>query len=86
MAVAVVPVVALDVGFPDFWFSTCLAFRKSEPYDVKTCGFQDYNCLVLVDRYLEDDDATVPRIFTPDIFTIVPMREDGKTREVFGAF
>ena len=85
VAVAVVPVVALDVGFPDFWFSTCLAFRKSESYDFKTSGFQDYNCLVLVDRYLEHDDATVPRTCTPDILTIIPRREDGKTWEVFGA-
>ena len=85
MAVAVVPVVALAVWFLDFWFSTCLAFRKSESYDVKTCGFQDYNCLVRVDRYVEDDDATVPHTCTPDILTIIPRREDGETWEVFGA-
>ena len=82
VAVAVVPVVALAVGFLDFGFSTCLAFRKSESYDFKNCGFQDYTCLVLVDRYLEDDDATVPRTCPPDMLTIIPRREDGKTWEV----
>jgi len=85
VAVAVVPVVALDVGFQDFWFSTCLAFRKTESYDFETCGFEDYKCLALVDRHVEDDDATVPRTCTPDILTIIPRREDGKNWEVFGA-
>ena len=48
--------------------------------------FQDYNCLALVDRRLDDNDATVPRLCTLDILTIIPRREDGKTYEVRAAF
>ena len=48
--------------------------------------FQDYNCLALVDRRLDDNDATVPRTGTLDILTIIPRREDGKTYEVRAAF
>ena len=41
--------------------------------------------MALVDRHLEDNDVAVPRACTPDILTIIPRREDGKTWEVFGA-
>ena len=47
---------------------------------------QDYNCLAFVDRRVDDNDATVPRICTLGILTIIPRREDGKTYEVRAAF